>query len=192
MFLGNKVRLNAVYNLETLSDQELIEKVLSGQDAHYSQLVKRYQRAIYSTAARYLRYHAAADEVSQETFIKAYFSLKTYNNQYRFYTWLVRITINLCHDAVKKQQRYVALEENQQLTDSDDPLENAIQNDSCLRIRNEIDGLPNDQREVILLRADKELSYQEIAQALDLPVGTVMSRLHRGRKTLMEKLKDII
>ena len=176
----------------TLSDQELIEKVLSGQDTLYSQLVKRYQRAIYSTAARYLRSHAAADEATQETFIKAYFSLRTYDNQYRFYTWLVRITINLCHDAAKKQQRYVALEEDHQLSDSDDPLESAIQNDSCQRIRNEIDGLPNDQREVILLRVDKELSYEEISRALKIPLGTVMSRLFRGRKTLMERLKDVI
>lgn len=178
--------------METLSDQELIEKVLSGQDAYYSQLVKRYQRAVYSTAARYLRSHAAADEAAQETFIKAYFSLKTYDSQYRFYTWLVRIIINLCHDAAKKQQRYVALEEDHRLSDSDDPLENAIQNDSCRRIRNQIDGLPNNQREIILLRVDKELSYEEISRVLKIPLGTVMSRLFRGRKTLMDRLRDVI
>ncbi len=178
--------------METLTDQELIDKVLSGQDAYYSQLMKRYQRAIYSTAARYLRNHAAADEAAQETFIKAYFLLKSYDSQYRFYTWLVRITINLCHDAAKRQQRYVSLEEDHQLSDSHDPLENVIQNDSCQRIRNEIDGLPNDQREIILLRVDKELSYEEISRILKIPLGTVMSRLFRGRKTLMERLRNVV
>jgi len=178
--------------LITPSDSELIEKVLSGEDAHYGVLVKRYQRAIYSIAARYLRNHVEADEVAQETFIRAYFSLKTYNNKYRFYTWLLRITINLCHDARKKQQRCVPLEDNHGLDGSEDPLEKTIQGDSCARIRSEIEGLPKEQKDVILLRVDKELSYEEIGNVLDIPVGTVMSRLHRGRKVLLERLKDIL
>jgi RNA polymerase sigma-70 factor (ECF subfamily) len=178
--------------LENLSDQQLIDAVLSGEDARYSLLVKRYQRAVYVIAIRYLQDHEAADDIVQETFIKAYFSLKTYNNQYRFYTWVLRITVNLCHDARKKMDRYMPLDDNQQSSVGEDPLENTIQNDACNKIRNEISDLPDDQRDIILLRVDKELSYEEISQVLNIPLGTVMSRLFRGRKTLMERLKGIL
>lgn len=177
--------------MNVLSDQELIEKVLSGEDAFYGQLVNRYQRAVYSVAIRYLRQHEAGDDVAQETFIRAYFSLKTYDNRYRFYTWLLRITINLCHDAAKKQQKYIPLNDLQ-IQASDNPLENVAQQDSCNKIREEIDRLPADQRDILLLRVDRELSYEEISKVLNIPLGTVMSRLFRGRKTLMERLKYII
>jgi RNA polymerase sigma-70 factor (ECF subfamily) len=178
--------------LNIISDQELIKKVLSGEDAQYGQLVKRYQKAVYSIAKRYLRNHDDADEVAQETFLRAYFSLKTYNSRYRFYTWLLRITINLCHDALKKQQRYVPLDENKESDAMNDPLEQTVQNDSCTRIRSEIDELPKEQREVILLRVNSDLSYEEIGNILNIPQGTVMSRLFRGRKALAERLEDII
>jgi RNA polymerase sigma-70 factor (ECF subfamily) len=174
-----------------LSDQEIIARVLSGDDALYGRLVERYQRAVYSVARRYLRSHMAADDVAQETFIRAFFSLKSYDCRFRFYTWLIRIAINLCHDAAKREGRYLPLEGNESLS-PDDPLEAAVQGDSCQRIRKEIDSLPPDQREVILLRADRELSYQEIGRTLGIPAGTVMSRLHRGRQALARKLKGMI
>lgn len=179
--------------MDNLSDQEIIDQVLSGDDEAYGHLVKRYQRAVYSVARRYLRSHLAADDVAQEAFIRAFFSLKSYDSRFRFYTWLVRITINLCHDTVKREGRYLPLAaENEAADNSADPLEAAVQSDACQRIRREIDELPLDQREVILLRADRELSYQEIGRVLGIPAGTVMSRLFRGRQTLARRLKGII
>lgn len=178
--------------MNTFNDQEIVDKVLSGEDVLYSQLVKRYQKAVYSIAFKYLRTHDEADEVAQETFIRAYFSLKTYDSQYRFYTWLLRITVNLCHNSLRKRKKYAPLEENMKSDEFDDPLEITVQEDSCVKIRDKIDDLPEDQREVILLRVDKELSYEEISKILKIPLGTVMSRLFRARKALLEKLKDLI
>jgi RNA polymerase sigma-70 factor (ECF subfamily) len=177
--------------LDNLSDQEIIDRVLSGDDGAYGHLVKRYQRAVYSVARRYLRSHPAADDIAQETFLRAYSSLKGYDRRFRFYTWLIRITINLCHDTARREGRYLPLDGEREEAPGN-PLETLVQEDACRRIRKEIAELPPDQREVILLRADRELSYQEIGQVLGIPAGTVMSRLFRGRQTLARRLKGII
>jgi len=177
--------------LEQQTDQELIVRALAGDRSAFNPLVERYQRAVYLVARRMLRDHDLADEVAQEAFVKAYFNLAKYDSSYRFYTWIVRITMNLCYDTLKKHRREAPLELAAGKFSDDDPLEQAVQTDSCQRIRDEIDRLPREQREVLLLRVDRELSYQEISAVLRIPIGSVMSRLFRARQKLSHSLKDI-
>jgi len=178
--------------LEQPSDQELIRRVLAGDRQAYNPLVERYQRAVYALARRMLRDHDQADEVAQETFVRAYSSLRRYDGRYRFYTWIVTIATNLCYDALKERKRSQPLELTEEPASDCDPLEDAAGSDSCARIRAEIDHLPPEQRQVLLLRVDRDLSYQEISRALKIPVGSVMSRLFRARQKLAPRIKEIL
>ena len=178
--------------MEHVSDQQLIEQTLAGDNTAYNQLVVRYQRAVYGLCRRMLRDHDLADEAAQETFVKAYFALRQYDRVYRFYTWLSRIAFNLCCDALKQRKRTVPLGAAPEPQSADDPLESAVQSDATARIRDQIARLPADQRKIVLLRVDKELSYEEIGTILKIPIGTVMSRLYRARQALYESLKDIL
>jgi RNA polymerase sigma-70 factor (ECF subfamily) len=177
---------------EQQSDQQLIEQALAGDGPAYGRLVTKYQRAIYALARRMLRDHDLADEAAQETFVKAYFALKQYDPSFRFYTWLSRIAFNLCCDSLKQRKRTIPLDIAPEPQSGDDPLEETEQNDTCARIRSQIDRLPHDQRAVLLLRVDKELSYEDISSVLRIPMGTVMSRLHRARQALSGALKDVL
>ncbi len=177
---------------EQQNDQQLIERALAGDGPAYGRLVTKYQRAIYALARRMLRDHDLADEAAQETFVKAYFALKQYDSSFRFYTWLSRIAYNLCCDSLKERKRIIPLDAAPEPQSGDDPLEETAQNDTCARIRAQIDRLPHDQRAVVLLRADKELSYEDISSVLRIPMGTVMSRLHRARQALYGALKDVL
>ncbi len=178
--------------MENPTDQELIERVLGGERQAYNLLVERYQRAIYSHARRMLRDHDQADEVAQETFVRAYVNLKKYDGRYRFYTWIITIATNLCHDAISARRRSQPLDLAQELASDCDPLQDTAGADACARIRAEIDRLPHEQRQVLLLRIDRDLSYQEISRVLKIPVGSVMSRLFRARQKLALRIKEIL
>jgi RNA polymerase sigma-70 factor, ECF subfamily len=177
--------------LEQQTDQKLIAQTLAGDNLAFNILVTRYQRAVYAAAARILRDHDLADEAAQETFVKAYFALKQYDDNYKFYTWILRICLNLCYDQLKKQKRLAPIDEALE-HQGPDPAEIFAADDACQRIRKEIDSLPVDQRMVVQLRVDKDLSYSEIGQTLKIPIGTVMSRLSRARQTLGKSLKGIL
>jgi RNA polymerase sigma-70 factor (ECF subfamily) len=177
--------------LEQQTDQKLIAQTLAGDNLAFNLLVTRYQKAVYAAAARILRDHDLADEAAQETFVKAYFALKQYDDSYKFYTWILRICLNLCYDQLKKKKRQAPLDEAFE-HQGPDPAEIFAGDDACQRIRKEIDRLPVDQRMVVQLRVDRDLSYSEIGQTLKIPIGTVMSRLSRARQTLGKSLKGIL
>ncbi len=178
--------------MENLSDQQLIEQTLAGDNRAYNQLVTRYQRAVYGLCRRMLRDHDLADEAAQESFVKAFFALQQYDRSYRFYTWLSRIAFHLCCDTLKERKRTVSLGAAPEPQSADDPLESAVRSDATARSRGQIDRLPPDQRRIVLLRIDRELSYEDIGRMLRIPVGTVMSRLYRARQALYASLKDIV
>lgn len=177
--------------MEHPSDQELINRILAGDRQAYNPLVERYQRAIYCYARRMLRDHDLADEVAQETFVRAYVNLKKYDSRYRFYTWIITIASNLCHDAQSAQKRRQPLELATEQASDCNPLEQTAATDASARIRAEIDSLPLEQRQVLLLRIDQDLSYQEISRVLRIPMGSVMSRLFRARQKLANKVREI-
>jgi RNA polymerase sigma-70 factor (ECF subfamily) len=195
----NTTRPTTVYTVgepETrASDVELIHRVQSGDTEAFDELMKRYVASVYKVTYSLTRNHADADDLSQETFIRAYRAIGRFDEHYQFYTWVRRIAVNLCFNHLKrgKKFRFVPLpiaDGDDESADIADPQPQSA--DSGLRrdLEQALVKLPPDQRAVFVLRVNEEMSYDEISHALGIPVGTVMSRLNRAREKLRELLRE--
>ncbi|MFZ5476006.1 MAG: sigma-70 family RNA polymerase sigma factor [Myxococcota bacterium] len=182
-------------------DSQLIQRVLDGDGGAYRPLVERYQSRLYSMVLGMVRDSEEARDIVQNAFIKAYQSLGSFRIESSFYTWLYRIAMNLAIDACRKtkRRRTTGYDEAVASRDDDgailelhhvDSPQRALQRKQLQeKIFRALDELSEDQREVILLREVEGLSYKEIAEAMDIPEGTVMSRLFYARKRLQTLLK---
>lgn len=189
---------------EDRSDGELITRVLAGDTGAYRPLVERYQNRIHAMVYGMVRDGEEARDITQNAFIKAYQSLSTFRIESSFYTWLYRIAMNLAIDSVRKHKRRKtsSFDEAVAARDEDGGIlevhheespQRALQRKQLQqRIFTALDELSDDQREVVLLREVEGLSYKEIAEAMDIPEGTVMSRLFYARKKLQQLLKDSV
>lgn len=187
--------------MDPRSDPEIINAVLDGDTNRYRVLVDAYSERIINYLARMTGNRYEAEELAQETFVRAYYALDSYKPQYKFSTWLFQIATNLCINEFKKGQRLVHVDGYQ---DEDgkswwvmpdtrrdgNPAAMAEQHDLQREVQAAINRLPALYRIVVILRHMHGLSYQEIADVTDLPMGTVKSRLGRGRSRLAELLKD--
>ena len=180
-------------------DQTLIAKAQQGDLHSFDLLVRRYQRRVYSLAYRMVKNHDAADDIAQDTFIKAYSSIKSFKLGHPLFTWLYRICMNLSINYLKRQKFVISEsrfeEESSPLekeTTSEDPLSLLVKKEQEKKIEQAIDLLPPKYRTVFVLRVYEDLSYEEIAQVLKISLGTVMSRLFRARERLQDLLKDLI
>jgi RNA polymerase sigma-70 factor (ECF subfamily) len=180
-------------------DQTLIAKAQEGDLHSFDLLVKRYQRRVYSLAYRMVKNHDAADDIAQDTFIKAYSSIKSFKLGYAFYTWLYRICMNLSINYLKRQKFMISESQFEEETSplereaaDGDPLSLLVKKEQEKKIEQAIDLLPPKYRTVFVLRVYEDLSYEEIAQVLKISLGTVMSRLFRARGRLQGLLKDAI
>jgi len=178
-------------------DKELIRRTQAGDTGAFDELMTRYNHAIYRLAYSMTRNHADAEDVSQETFIRAYRAIDRFDEKYRFYTWLHRIAVNLCINVFRrrKRARLVPLpgtEIGSEWADVPDP--RSGEDDASLRrdLDKALTRLPAEQRAVFVLRVKDEMSYSEISKLLGIPVGTVMSRLNRARQRLRHLLKDYL
>jgi RNA polymerase sigma-70 factor (ECF subfamily) len=180
-------------------DQTLIAKAQEGDLYSFDLLVKRYQRKVYSLAYRMVKNHDAADDLAQETFIKAYLSIKSFKLGYAFYTWLYRICMNLSINYLKRQKLVIPESrfegESSPLetqATNEDPLSLLVKREQETKTEHAINLLPPKYKAVFVLRVYEDLSYEEIAQTLKISLGTVMSRLFRARERLQALLKDDI
>jgi RNA polymerase sigma-70 factor (ECF subfamily) len=187
--------------MDPRSEPEIITAVLDGEKNCYCVLVDAYSERIINYLARMTGNRYDAEELAQETFVRAYYALDSYKPQYKFSTWLFQIATNLCINAFKKGQRLVHTDGYQDEDGSStwvmpdtradcDPAVAAERRDLQCEVQAAIDRLPAVYRVVVILRHVHDLSYQEIAEVTDLPIGTVKSRLGRGRSRLAELLKD--
>ncbi len=188
---------------ETNVDQELVRRVQHGDKQAFDVLVRKYQQKIVKLISRYVRDQDEALDVAQETFIKAYRALATFRGDSAFYTWLYRIAINTAKNYLVAQSRRppdtdidaedaVQFDGDSKLRDTDLP-EQLVHRDQVERVIYEaIDALPEDLRTAITLRELEGLSYEEIAQAMDCPIGTVRSRIFRAREAIEQKLKPLL
>jgi RNA polymerase sigma-70 factor (ECF subfamily) len=168
-----------------LSEKEILRLVQRGDKEAYQAIVVRYMRPAYSIALGFLHNQQDALDVSQDAFIRAYRKLRLFDTEKPFFPWFYRLLKNLCLDQIKKVKRR-----------NEVPLEEvAFYSD---RVRNKelredlwfgIERLPLEQREVILLRYFRQLSYKEIGELMDIPIGTVMSSLYYAKKRLKEVLE---
>ena len=188
---------------ETSVDQELVRRVQHGDKKAFDVLVRKYQQKIVKLISRYVRDQDEALDVAQETFIKAYRALANFRGDSAFYTWLYRIAINTAKNYLVSQSRRppdtdidaedaVQFEGDSKLRETDLP-EQLVHRDEIGRVIYEaIDALPEDLRTAITLRELEGLSYEEIAQAMDCPIGTVRSRIFRAREAIEAKLKPLL
>lgn len=177
------------------SDAELIQAAQANDHAAFETLVRRYSERAYRAAYRVVRDQQAAEEVLQEALIKAYRALPRFEARSSFYTWLYRITVNLALDRRRRGKRAPAVEWDDAIAHEIDPRstlsEPADPEVASLRLEvrelvaEGIQNLPDGQREVLLLREVDGLSYEEIAETMQISKGTVMSRLHYARKKMM-------
>lgn len=178
---------------EPVSDLALIDRAREGDTEAFDELMMRYNHAVYRLAWSFVRNHADAEDISQETFIRAWRAIGRFDPQYRFYTWLHRIAVNLCISRSRRQKRirFDPLPDSEpgaEWRELPDPKSGEDDGELRRAIDESLDRLPEDQRAVLVLRAREELSYEEISTTLGIPVGTVMSRLSRARGRLREML----
>jgi RNA polymerase sigma-70 factor, ECF subfamily len=169
----------------------LLVQARGGNFFAFEEIVRRYQRRVYATAYRIVRRHEVADDVAQEAFIRAFRNLDRYDAQRPFGPWICRIAANLALNHVRSPMgREEALPDGHAETPSAaaGPLQDVLDTEARAMLDRALADLPADQRSVFCLRVFEELSYKEIAEALGISMGTVMSRLSRAR----EKLRDAL
>jgi len=176
---------------EVRDETFLLARARQGDLPAYEEIVGRHQRRVYGVALRIVRSHAVADDVAQEAFLKAWQALDRFELGRPFGPWVCRIAANL---AVNHVRSPVAREDplpeghGETRSASEDPLSAVLDGEAQQLLHDALEELPPDQRAVFVLRAVEEMSYKEIAEALDLSPGTVMSRLFRAREKLARAL----
>ena len=182
-------------NIKNLTDVELIAKAIRGREDGFEELVRRYQRPITAYVYRMLNDYESSLDVTQEVFIKVYNSLDKYSSDYKFSTWLYRIAHNAAIDYMRRnsanlQSLETENEEGAYQLQLESPLLTPEQERERSEWRSEIEAvvkcLPAVYRELILLRHSQDLSYDEIAEVTNLPLGTVKNRLFRAREMMRE------
>jgi RNA polymerase sigma-70 factor (ECF subfamily) len=185
----------ALNNIQSLTDVELIAKAISGREDGFEELVRRYQRPITNYVFRMLNDYDASLDVTQEVFIKVYNSLSRYSSEYKFSTWLYRIAHNAAIDFIRRRspnEQSIETENKdgayQLQIESPNPTPEQERERSEWRTEIEavVKCLPAVYRELILLRHSQDLSYDEIAEITNLPLGTVKNRLFRAREMMRE------
>jgi len=177
------------------TDQVIVERVLEGDLEAFSVLVERYQDRVHSVVLNYVGNPDDAIDVTQEAFVKAYTKLRTFDKASAFYTWLYRIAINSAIDFLRKRKsRAVESLDDEKYSEvgfepeskdpSVDPEKMAVRHEQAQAIRNAIAELSEKLRTVIVLHDVEGLSQEEVAEVLKVPVGTVKSRVSRGRAEL--------
>lgn len=184
-------------------DDELVERARGGDRRAFDLLVLRYQQRVANLVSRYVREPSETQDVTQEVFIKAYRALKGFRRDSAFYTWLYRIAINTAKNFLVAQSRRppgsdLGVETAEQLgmggriRDYATPERELLSEEIATTIRAALDGLPEDLRTAITLRELEGMSYEEIAEAMSCPIGTVRSRIFRAREVIDKHLKPLL
>jgi RNA polymerase sigma-70 factor, ECF subfamily len=176
-------------------DQELVNQAINGDPRAFEKLVEKYKKRIYYLAYRMTRDHDSADELAQESFVKAYQALGSFKKGYSFYTWVYRICVNLTINFLKREKHTVSADYLREMdllpeTGTDvDQLERMITSEQAGLVKRVLDTLPPEQKSAFLLKTYDNMSYEEMADVMECSIGTVMSRLFRARQKLKKALK---
>jgi RNA polymerase sigma-70 factor, ECF subfamily len=185
------------------TDQELVQRVQAGDKSAFNLLVLKYQHRVLKLVSRFVSDAAEAEDVAQDAFLKAYRALASFRGESAFYTWLYRIAINTAKNALVANRRRPVdfnldlqdpeqYERQARLKDEDTP-EGVLLTDEIREVvERAMEQLPEDLRTAIVLRELEGMSYEEIAEAMDCPVGTVRSRIFRAREAIDKKLKPLL
>lgn len=184
-------------------DQQLVERVQQGDKKAFDLLVMKYQLRLSKLVSRFLRNQSDVPDVVQDSFIKAYRALPNFRGDSAFYTWLYRIAINtaknhLVSQSRKSPQNSIDVQDaedfgaSEWLKEHASPEREVLASELEATIFQAMEGLPSDLREAITLREIEGLSYDEIAEVMDCPIGTVRSRIFRARETIDGKLEPML
>ena len=185
-------------------DQIMVERAQAGDRHAFDQLVSKYQRKLGRLLSRFIRDSAEIEDVTQEAFIKAYRALPSFRGDSAFYTWLYRIGINTAKNYLVAQGRRAptstqfdseeaeTFESANQLRDINTPESLLMSKQIGETVNSAIDALPEELRRAIVLREIDGLSYEEIADLMDCPIGTVRSRIFRAREAVALKLRPLL
>lgn len=185
------------------ADQLLVERVQKGDKKAFDLLVLKYQQKIANLISRFVSDPSEVLDVTQEAFIKAYRALPNFRGDSAFYTWLYRVAINTAKNHLAAQSRRppqgdIEAETAEQmdmgtrLKEFDTPEKLALKDEIARTIRDAMDALPDELKTAIFLRELEGLSYDEIAEAMDCPIGTVRSRIFRAREAIDKKVKPLL
>jgi RNA polymerase sigma-70 factor, ECF subfamily len=184
-------------------DEDLVLRVQQGDKSAYDLLVIKYQHKIIQLVNRYVKDPSEAQDVAQEAFIKAYRALPSFRGDSAFYTWLYRIAINTAKNFLVSRARrssdyQVDIQDAEQIDNAPQlhglqtPERELLNEEIIATIHQAIEKLPEEMRIAIMLREFEGMSYEEIAQAMDCPVGTVRSRIFRAREAIDSKLNPLL
>jgi RNA polymerase sigma-70 factor (ECF subfamily) len=184
-------------------DQQLVERVQKGDKRAFDLLVLKYQHKIFAVISRFIRDHAEVQDVAQDAFIKAYRALPNFRGESAFYTWMYRIAINTAKNYLVARNRRPPASDldiedaeffagNDAMHEMNTPERNLLRDELQSVIDQAFRDLPEDLRTAVTLREIDGLSYEEIAEAMDCPIGTVRSRIFRAREAIDKKIQPLI
>jgi RNA polymerase sigma-70 factor, ECF subfamily len=185
-------------------DRQLVARAQQGDRQAFNLLVEKYQRKLARLLSRFIRDPAEVEDVTQEAFIKAYRALPAFRGDSAFYTWLYRIGINTAKNYLMAMGRRAptsteveaedaeGFEEGEQLRDINTPESVLLSNEIAETVNSTIEQLPEELRQAIQMREIEGMSYEEIAQAMNCPIGTVRSRIFRAREAIAERLRPLL
>ena len=185
-------------------DRQLVERAQRGDKQAFNLLVEKYQRKLARLLSRFIRDPAEVEDVTQEAFIKAYRALPAFRGDSAFYTWLYRIGINTAKNYLMAMGRRAptsteveaeeaeGFEEAEQLRDINTPESVLLSNEIAETVNSTIEQLPEELRTAIQMREIEGMSYEDIAKAMDCPIGTVRSRIFRAREAIAEQLRPLL
>ena len=189
------------------SDMLLVERTVAGDTRAYELLVMKYQRRIERLIGRMVRDSDLVEDIAQETFIRAYRALSQFRGEAQFYTWLYRIAVNTAKKALVDLKRDPLVTESALKGGEDDDETSAVENDLtspetpetvlaakeiAAAVNQAMEALPDELRQAVTLREIEGLSYEEIAEAMDCPIGTVRSRIFRAREAISAKVRPLL
>ncbi len=185
-------------------DQALVERAQVGDKRAYDMLVVKYQHRLERLLMRFVKDEHEVHDIVQETFIKAYRALANFRGESAFYTWLYRIGINTAKNYLANNNKHMVISGDivvgdgevldilEQIPDNLTPEADLINKEILLTVKTAVASLPEDLRRAIILREMEGLPYEEIAQIMDCPIGTVRSRIFRAREVIAKELRPIL
>ncbi|TCJ19522.1 RNA polymerase sigma factor RpoE [Parasulfuritortus cantonensis] len=185
-------------------DRQLVERARLGDKRAFELLVEKYHRRLLRLLSRMVRDPDEVDDIAQETFIKAYRALPNFRGDSAFYTWLYRIGVNTAKNYLATRKKSMPTISEQALDDDDEPDERLVAQDIstpesellskqvAMAVNQVVEALPEELRTAITLREMEGLSYEEIAEMMGCPIGTVRSRIFRAREAIAAKLRPIL
>lgn len=178
-----------------VKDSAIIEKVLSGDAQQFEMLILKYQSRLFATILNVVKHRELAEDITQEAYMKGFDKLETLKNREQFYPWLKRIALNLALNHFERAKRVMDVENEddetsffERIPDGESPEELVVKEELKRYVRHFVEALPDKLRVVVVLREMEDMSYDEIADLMNIPIGTVRSRLFNARQIIKDRL----